>query len=470
MSHLGDYINGNMDSMLSSINNNLVRLNDDSDQYSYHSLLSLLYSINPNAQYVFTTVYNPYKYLWLEESTASSDYKDGFLGPLVWAIPDSLGSTVANAVRAAFLNTPAVTNLFEKINAMSTWAESFVTSLNDIIQSKVTSFDKPNFIVADTKAVFDPVPDRPITSTYHYNDLVNVEFTKGYTVQDADWEQFWQGTDWGAILSDINSIASVIIDSIVNEVILPDVDPHPEQYGHYALKSSFVDALGWVTLPRRTITFNANGGTGTMLSQKVVALDNMIACVNLQTSQFGSPSIGYHLVGWKDTNGTSYTAGQLVVLNGDLVLNAQWSNEYTLTLICEPGEGTFSGSDSDTGAISYGNNIYYRACNINSEQQLSNRNFGEFGQNPDKISVTYGTQVGVILREVSDPSGNVTPAIRENGNRKESWISADYIADGAWGYQFALTEDTTIKFVWYDWRVGGVNVTGAAYWDCEITY
>ena len=45
----------------------------------YKSLFDKLKSINPHAKYVFTTIYNPYKYLWLDEG------KNGFFGDFLTA-------------------------------------------------------------------------------------------------------------------------------------------------------------------------------------------------------------------------------------------------------------------------------------------------------------------------------------------------------------------------------------------------
>ena len=454
MLYLEDYINGNTDTMLSVINSNLSRLNNDSDPNSYHALLNKLYSINPNAQYVFTTIYNPYKYLWLEESTSANDYKDGFLGPLMWAIPDSLGSTLANGIRSAFLKAPAVTNLFTKINEMPIWAESFVASLNNVIKNKVAAFGKPNFIVADTKAVFDPVPDRTISSPKHYNDLVSVEFTRGFVIEEMDWGKFWLNTDWGSILNNINSVASVIIDSIVNEVIIPDVDPHPEWYGHYAMKCSFADALGWSALPRRTISFYANGGSGTMASQTVIALDNMTAYTNINDVAF-TPSTGYRFTGWKDQNGVSYSNKQLIGLNGDLSLTAQWSNTYAILFKHTNHTNGVYGPDETGHKECY-------ALWIDGEEQ---EDFGKFSEGSERmIYRPYGSQVGVVVSNYN-PSELTYDDVDCNVYFNGSKVASGYRGTN---YTFTLTSDVVIDF---QWHIAGSLVTfNAQSWeDCYIT-
>ena len=119
---------GDLSGITAMVEANLVRLADDSYEKSYRSLFDLLASINYHAKFVFTTVYNPYKYLWLEESTREHDYKNGFLGPLMWTVPDFIGDVAADAFRRAFLETDIVRNLFERVNGVGAWAETQVTA------------------------------------------------------------------------------------------------------------------------------------------------------------------------------------------------------------------------------------------------------------------------------------------------------------------------------------------------------
>lgn len=240
---IGAYLNsGAIDDLARDIDTNLATLNNDSAPTSFKALFDKLISINPKAQYVFTTVYNPYKYLWIEESTEANDYKDGFFGPLMWAIPDWLGDTIANTIRRTFYNTAKVQDTIHRVNAIGGLAEGFVTRLNDILRSKINAYGNSNIMLADTKALFDTVPDRPIPADKHYNDLVNVEITRGYVVQDLDWGQFWAGVDWWNAVNNVDQIADIVVEAVKDKVILPDVDPHPEEYGHEVLKNSFESA------------------------------------------------------------------------------------------------------------------------------------------------------------------------------------------------------------------------------------
>ena len=457
MLYLNDYINGSMEQMLSAIETNLARLSDDSYAYSYKALLDKLYSINPSAKYVFTTVYNPYKYLYLEESTSNNNYKDGFLGPLMWAIPDIAGDIVANSIRGAFLNTSVVKNLFSKINELNVWAEQFVTSLNNVINSKIYASGNPNFIVADTKAVFDSVPDRNITALKHYNDLVNVEFTRGFVVEDMDWGKFWDNVDWGTALSNIDQIAAEIMNVIVNEVIVPDVDPHPEWYGHYVMRYAISDALKWDELSRHKITFVANGGAGSMPIQNVVTMEGYTAYTNIARNAFTHNTEGYHFTGWNtkaDGSGVSYSNGQLIGLSGDITLYAQWSNLYKIAY--QHTNHTELYNDDETG------HMECYALYINGELMPKLGKFNE-GNRP-VYNVPYGSTVKVVVSNY-----NPTELTYDDVDCTVYWNGAT-VARGYRGteYTFTLTNDVLIDF-W--WEIAGSLITfDAQSWeDCYIT-
>ena len=451
--NLDEYINsGDLSGITAIVQANLVKLADDSNSNSYKALLDKLTGINPKATYVFTSVYNPYKYLWLEESTRENDFKDGFLGPLMWAIPDVVGDSVANSIRNAFVNTDVVEMLFDRVNGINTWSETQVTALNEVLKSKVAACGNSNILVADTKAVYDYVPDRPVFAPKHYNDLVSVEPTRGYVVEDLDWGQFWANVDWISALSNIENIASEVINNVLNYVILPDVDPHPEEYGHYALKRSFEDALGWAALARHTVTFHANGGTGTMAAQVVTALDGMAAYVTLGDSGFGVPGSGYRFAGWNTAangSGTAYAVGQVAAITGDTTLYAQWSSSCTLRVNNSMGDVLPLYGNGDTGPMDY----YAYAINGAMQDKL-----GAFS-NPARVhTLPVGTEIMVAVNE---ESGSDRAYITLNGSRVPTVSGYDFPV-----YAFTLTGDAEINFEWNCWYEG---LSYQSYWNCYIT-
>ena len=498
MSYLDQYINGDMTQMNAVIEANIATLGNDAAPNSYMSLFNKLYAINPNAKYAFTTIYNPYKYLHLDESTSGNDYKDGFLGPLMWAVPDEiLGDLISNNIRSGLLNTGVVKNLFEKVNELPTWADGYITSLNSVLRSKLAAFGKANFMLADTRAVFEPVPNRTISSPKHYNDLVNVEITSGYNVDKLDWGEFWGNYDWSKVLDGIDAIANEAVNAIISYVILPDVDPHPEWYGQYALERSFMDALGWndVALPgllperkslaRRTITYNAGThGTGYIAPQTVVALDGMTAYTNIAANAFTANTAGYRFTGWLGSNGVSYSNGQFIGLSGDLTLTAQWNNEYTVTYKHSNDSKGMYGS-SDTGHME---NYEFRVNRITLAGQHGLTGYGDLGafsNGPVTLTLPYNTYLEVACTWWNDDlykSASVDiylnkTSVSDNGSKRPS---GDYPFGTSDSLRFP--RDTPNDVAYLAFRLKG-NVTvdftaktnapalynKEAYWDCYIT-
>lgn len=86
-----------------------------------------------------------------------------------------------------------------------------------------------------------------------------------------------------------------------------------------------------------TITYNANGGTGTMEDGAKNCGEDYTIAENGFT-----PQDGYAFVGWNtqsDGSGTAYAAGSTYSTDANLALYAQWSNvSYTVTF--DPGSGT----------------------------------------------------------------------------------------------------------------------------------
>lgn len=123
-----------------------------------------------------------------------------------------------------------------------------------------------------------------------------------------------------------------------------------------------------------TITFNANGGSGSM-NDMICTYD---VAVSLTPNAFTAVS-GLNFDGWNtkaDGTGTTYQNGQLVVnlcegVTGDnsIVLYAQWSaNSYTLTLTVESGAygtatATWTGQTTGVtmGSVHYNDTVYLKA-------------------------------------------------------------------------------------------------------------
>ena len=345
MSRLDEYINtGSLASAEATIEANMVRLASDTAANSYKALFDRLNEINPDAKYVFTTVYNPYKYLYLNEGHS------GFFGPLLSTIPQMnidvdkiiedtfLGGTdlsyyditkfewvsieleldLDSLIKDGLLDTPAIQKVFNRVNNLGAWAEKYVEGtdsfdgLNRVLRRKIAQYQtvNPNFSVVDTKAAFDLFPDRTDSNAdVDYSDLVNVEFTRTYDTGKMDWGALWRAEYgdnvaqywgdlawkylsfsnalpsldvWDYVSFNLEGFAADLAGQIVNKVIVPDVDPHPEHHGHEVMKRVFTNALGLVA-------YEPNGGSH--IPGEVVCAGDKPAC-DAPTSVF------YTFGGW----------------------------------------------------------------------------------------------------------------------------------------------------------------------------
>jgi len=100
----------------------------------------------------------------------------------------------------------------------------------------------------------------------------------------------------------------------------------------YAINIIYTPAITY------TLYYDENGGSGTMDEQTVEEGGS----VTVKTNTFTAPA-GYSFQEWNDNykgSGTTYEAGQPIILTNDLTLYAVWSpNTYTVTLDANGGTG-----------------------------------------------------------------------------------------------------------------------------------
>jgi hypothetical protein len=156
--------------------------------------------------------------------------------------------------------------------------------MNKAITDSINNFGKSNFIYADTKEIYDGVPDRPSgpSNTIHYNDLVSVNITQGADASELNWGLIYEaygypGDAWGywnnvlfpIVNWDVNKIGDMVgqlVRDLATYVIPKEIDPHPKYAGHEALYYSFADVISdkYNTEKTKQITYYPNGGNGSV--------------------------------------------------------------------------------------------------------------------------------------------------------------------------------------------------------------
>lgn len=468
----------------------LSNLNNDSYTYSYAKLINKLYTLNSKAQYVFTTVYNPYKYLHID--------KNGFFSPLLNTIPDItiLGLDIDGYLKNQLLSIELVEQVTQRFNYLSGWVEVRINELNRIIRDKVNNFNKSNFIVAETKQLFDGFPDRPYKAEINYNDLVSVEYTQGYDTAQMDWGQLYSKTGksaynyWVDIVTpnvstsgiDYVGIFEDLLPDLVNYVFMPDMDPHPESDGQYILSRSFEDALGLSSLDRYTIEYKANGGNGSMSSRVVTGVDGLAVYTTIDSRTI-TEQTGYYFTGWKDQNGKTYSNEQIISLTSNINLSAQWAiyqytvnfykslNDYARNFYVAAGRDV----DNETGIQEiYGCDISTDGGNTYTTLATSNYR-GNFTLSGNKLisskQYPYGTKFRVWVTYTRGDSYDI-PFVGTQYQYKET-TSHIYVngslhkSEYKPTYEITLTSNTNINFEWV--LSGTVYVDATANWNCYIT-
>lgn len=450
-------------------------LNDDTNANSYKALFDKLYAINPNATYIFTNVYNPLKYLWIDESSEPANFRDGFFGSLIGAIPDTWHA-LSNDIRYRIYKSDIVQKVLDRINGpsrngsdgLAAWTETYISKLNKVLTDKIAAYGKSNFKVVDTKLLFESYPDRPVAASIHYDDILNVDFTRGYTVGDLDWGRFWDNVSWDDINNNLETTMNNVVTNIVTNVIVPDLDPHPRADGHYAMKRAFADALGWESLARYTLSYDANGGTGSMASRTILGVGGIPAFTTLDANAFASPTSGRYFGAWNTAaggGGASYADKQVVGLTSSVTLYAQWAGEFTLTYrkVYNMDFPDQYPPASNSGPVSKNGSEYYLRVTVNGSV-LPGLN-------------DYFTETDNKGRNVSPTRSITVPADAELYiqliNKYSGDLCAVYIDDvlvaGISEYCYhtmKVTQDMEMEFTWD--TEGVININAQSYWVCHI--
>lgn len=444
----------------------------------YKALLDALYQANPKAKYVFTTIYNPYNCLHLDEGA------NGFFKPLLDWIPyigiQGIDFDVGEYIKGELLNTSIVKLLFSRVNAIGDWVEPHINRLNSIIKNAIDNYPDGKFSYCETKAVFDTFPNRNQGSSNEtkYSDLIHTEFTSGYNTALMDWGALWRdeypndelsvaaGKYWTNLaLNYINifasdfgmsNLATALVTQVVERVIVPNVDPHPTITGQGVMYEVFATKLFGNKLDEYTITYYANNGTNASTSKKVYTVGGRKAYTTIDSNNF-SPATGYYSLNYwatSSSSGANYAIGSVVGIKENLTLYAQWSNKYTIVYKITEASGLVGPDDT-------GNQECY-ALWINGVDKGKLGTFG--GNNSKNIDVYYGDKVGVIAQTYH---GKGRSYITYNGTTVVGTSS-----DARW--EFQVKGNTVVNFEFNKWQSDAVDdylvdLGQIAYWNCYIT-
>ncbi len=133
-----------------------------------------------------------------------------------------------------------------------------------------------------------------------------------------------------------------------------------------------------------TVTFNANGGAGTMVSQSFTEGEAQLLTRNAFTRE------GYSFAAWNtvaDGTGTSYNDGQSITVTADITLYAQWTSNGTnptpaSTNILDGHEFVDLGLQSGTK---------WATCNVGAETPEAYGSYFAWGETAHKENYTWGT-------------------------------------------------------------------------------
>ena len=220
--------------------------------------------------------------------------------------------------------------------------------------------------------------------------------------------------------------------------------------GQYGIANKTLKLYARWTPKSYTISYNSNGGTGTMTSDTVSTGGK----ATIKSNTFAKT--GYKFVGWTTkSDGTddgygwnpgwsgtwNYDNGQYGIANDKLVLYARWDNHFTVTYNDNGGSGCSSSSKTVTYGSTYGNLCtptrsgyifagWYSSNYANApwtyyyDKYKSNSTVSSIGRN-DKVGL-YNNYLTNSTRKFSEFTSSDTYSV--NGNQKlvAGWLKFNY--------------------------------------------
>ena len=220
--------------------------------------------------------------------------------------------------------------------------------------------------------------------------------------------------------------------------------------GQYGISNNTLKLYARWTPKSYTISYNSNGGTGTMTSDTVSTGGK----ATIKSNTFAKT--GYKFVGWTTkSDGTddgygwnpgwsgtwNYDNGQYGIANDKLVLYARWDNHFTVTYNDNGGSGCSSSSKTVTYGSTYGtlctptregyifagwySNLYYHApWNYYYKKYKNDSTVFELGTN--NISGLYNNYLANPTRKFSEFTSTDTYSVDGNQTLVAGWLKFNY--------------------------------------------
>jgi hypothetical protein len=455
------------------------------------------------------------QYLWCEPSYARDRYTTGYFSPILSWFWDIQGFElwgqkidIRQFLYEVSFDGVGLRELVRRIDdpygdgrySLAQWVEQKLTRLNSIIETAIANYGDSRIMIADSKSVYDRAPDRGVPGGVEYNEWVNVNVNRHVEVNDLAWnkitDRFGSVDELMGKIANDRAVLEELLNCVMNEVVAPDVDPHPKAHGQYALYRSFADVIrreipalsSQPSLYRYNVSYAANGANGAMASEKVVSLDSTAFMV-IKPLGFTHPTVGYRFEGWKNSAGSvpaAYynSANQIEYyyanITSNATLTAQWSNLHRVNFYkkCNEQAHTLWSLDysSNTGIQEeYGVYVSYDGGNSYSEldTNLYRGYFNKEGIAEKYISsksFPYGTKLKVWVSYTRGEKMPITGYRQFSQTTSHIYVNGD-LKMSDYGYPAAtitLTGDTDIIFEWV--RGGGVEYFGdaTANWNAYI--
>lgn len=220
--------------------------------------------------------------------------------------------------------------------------------------------------------------------------------------------------------------------------------------GQYGISGNALTLYARWTPKSYTISYNSNGGSGTMSSDTVSTGGTATIKANTFTKT------GYKFVGWTTkSDGTddgygwnpgwsgtwNYDNGQYGIANDKLVLYARWDNHFTVTYNDNGGSGCSSSSKTVTYGSTYGTLCtptrsgyifagWYSSSYANSpwtyyyDKYKSNSTVSSIGRN-DKVGL-YNNYLTNSTRKFSEFTSTDTYSVNGNQTLVAGWLKFNY--------------------------------------------